>query len=360
MRPELHIRQQQGLTLVELMIALTLGLIVITALVVVFSSSNQNYRQNEALASLQDNARFALDAVSRDLAMAGYWGGVRPIDAGTNIQVSAAARPGVAKASAGGDCGPATQASGYDWLFDVATAIVFRNHLAGTAINADFTCLLPADIQPNTDVLMIRRVSGIPTLTIDTAGTQVPATANTVASRFYVKTNQNTGTLYRAVGAFSVSAPLDCPDSMGLSAPCPPTANPVQVYAYTPQIYYIRNHVKPGDGIPMLCRRYLDDTSSSTASMVEDCLAEGVENLQIEWGIDNGSSGVNYLFAPTPAQLESARMARIHILVRTTSQNVQGSNDAKSFILADFTSPSQAGVLRRAFTTTVQLKNFQP
>ena len=354
------IRQQQGLTLVELMIALTLGLIVIAALVAVFSSSNQNYRQNEALASLQDNARFALDALSRDLAMAGYWGGVRPIDAGTNIQVSAAARPGVSKASADGDCGPATQASGYDWLFDVATAIVFRNHLASTAINADFTCLLPADIQPDTDVLMIRRVSGVPVFTIDSTNTRAPSTGDTTANRFYVKTNQNIGTLYRAGTSFNLAAPLDCPDSMGISAPCPPTSYPAQVYAYTPQIYYIRNHVKPGDGIPMLCRRYLDDTSSSTARMVEDCLAEGVENLQIEWGIDNGSSGVNSLFAPTAAQLESARMARIHILVRTTKQNVQGSRDAKSFVLADYTSPSQAGVLRRAFTTTVQLKNFQP
>ena len=354
------IRQQQGLTLVELMIALTLGLIVIAALVAVFSSSNQNYRQNEALAGLQDNARFALDALGRDLAMAGYWGGVRPIDAGTNIQVSAAARPGVIKASADGDCGPATQASGYDWLFDVATSIVFRNHLATTTINADFTCLLPTEIQASTDVLMIRRVSGVPAFTIDSAGTRVPATADTAANRFYVKTNQNTGTLYRAVGAFSVSAPLDCPDSMGLSAPCPPTSAPVQVYAYTPQIYYIRNHLRTaGDGIPMLCRRFLDDTAS-TARMVEDCLAEGVENLQIEWGIDSGS-GVNYLFAPTVAQLESARMARIHILVRSTSKNTVGSRDAKTFQLADEVAQTFTdGVLRRAFTTTVQLKNFQP
>ena len=352
-------RSQHGLTLVELMIAMTLGLIVIAALVAIFTTSNQNYRQNEAIASVQDNARFALDALSRDLAMAGYWGGVRPADAALNIPVSAAARNAVAKASATGDCGPATQAADYFWLFDVSTPLVFRNHkdnnTGSTAVNADFSCLLPANVQADTDVLMIRRVSGSTALTDDGSG----AVGALTSGRFYVKTNQNSGALFQAGSSFDRSGPSDCPDSSGISAVCPPTSTPVQVYAYTPQIYYIRNYLRtPGDGLPILCRRYLDD-SVAPASMKEDCLAEGVENLQIEWGI--GAATVdNYLPNPSAAQLLKARTARIHIIVRATSKNVQASSDAKTFTLADYTSPTQGGVLRRAFTTTVQLKNFQP
>ncbi len=352
--------RQQGLTLIELMIALTLGLIAIAALVAVFMSSNLNYRQNEALATVQDNARFALDALSRDLAMAGYWGGVRPPDAALNLKVSAAASGAVAKASAAGDCGPATQAAGYYWLFDVGVALVFRNHTPNTpAIDLAFSCLLPASIQPDTDVLMIRRVSGEAALTVSGTTTVGATTAN----RFYVKTNQNSGSLFRAGSSFSLAGPADCPDSSGVSAVCQPSSAPVQVYAYTPQIYYIRNYLRSaGDGIPILCRRYLDDTTA-TPAMTEDCLAEGVENLQIEWGIGSSDTVDNYVSNPTPTQLEKARTARIHILVRASGKNSSGSSDAKTFTLADYSRTydpaTDARVLRRAFTTTVQLKNFQ-
>ncbi len=351
---------QRGLTLVELLIAMTLGLIVIGALVGIFVTSGQSYRQNEAIAALQDNARFALDSLGRDLAMAGYWGGVRPQDAGINIRVSALAGGSVAK-NATGDCGPAAQAANTFWLFDVGTPIVFRNHKATTALDADFSCLLPADVQADTDVLMIRRVSGVAVFTTDAAGTRTPATGQTTPGRLYVKTNQNIGALFLAGSSFNLADPADCPDGSGASEVCPPTSNPVQVYAYTPQLYYIRSYLRDRNEnpkIPILCRRYLDD-SASPPQMREDCLAEGVENLQIEWGI--GSRAVdNYVFAPTPDQLLKARTARIHILVRATSANVQGSNDAKTFTLADYESPSGRGVLRRAFSTTVQLKNLQP
>ncbi|MES2885823.1 MAG: PilW family protein [Pseudomonadota bacterium] len=365
--------RMQGLTLVELMIALTLGLIVIAALVAVFMGSNRNFRQNEALATMQDNARFALDALSRDLAMAGYWGGVRAIDAEISVRVSAAAAAAVAKASATGDCGPATQAASYHWLFDVATPLVFRNHTLGTAtISNDFRCLLPANIQPDTDVLMIRRVSAVDALP--------PIGAGLAANRFYVKTNRNIASLFRATSAtFDPTGPLDCPDSAGLSTACKPTeATPTQqVYAYTPQIYYIRSYLKSNadgtpiyDGLPILCRRYLNDTDTTLdyPAMVEDCLAEGVENLQIEWGISSdGSTVQNYVANPTAEQLLQARTARIHILVRSTSKNVQASNDVKSYVLADLGTPNAwtppadsppGPVLRRAFTTTVQLKNL--
>ncbi len=351
---------QRGLTLVELLIALTLGLIVVGALVAIFVSSNRSYQQNDALVAIQDNARFALDAISRDLAMAGYWGGVRPTDASLNIRVSADGRDDVPKATADGDCGPAAQDANTFWLFDVGVPIVFRNHLATTNLSGDFTCLSATNVQPMTDVLMIRRVSGESALTSDGA-TTVGATET---GRYYVKTSQNIGSLYRASGSFNLGGPTDCPDSGGISEACPPTSAPVQVYAYTPQLYYIRNFLRTaGDGLPVLCRRYLNDsdTAQPLPAMVEDCLAEGVENLQIEWGLDTGS-GLQYTFTPTPQQLLMARTARVHLLVRSTSKNVAGSDDAKTFSLADLTdfTPAAPGVLRRAFTTTVQLKNIRP
>ena len=339
-----QLRTQRGLTLVELLIASLLGLIVVGALVGVFVVGNQGYKQNEAIAQLQDNARFALDTLSRDLAMAGYWGGVRAADALTNVRVSSANAGSVAN-----DCRPSTAISDQLWLFRVETPIAFHNHATGLA-PLPFGCLNGDHLVADSDLLLIRRVSGV--------DARLPGEAGVVANRYFVKTNQNIGSLFRAGTTFDVAGPTDCPDGSGANAPCPPVDLPVQVYAYTPQLYYVRNWLRTvGDGLPVLCRRYLDDTAA-TAEMREDCFAEGVENLQIEWGI--GSSGVQqYSNAPTANDLRDARTARLHLIVRSVAPNVRASGDAKTFTLADYTSPALSGQLRRSYSTTVQLKNFQ-
>lgn len=347
---------QAGLTLVELMIALTLGLIIIAVVVGVFFSTSQNSRQNEALATVQDNARFALDAIGRDLAMAGYWGGVRPIDALLSIKVSADAR--AAAAGAIGSCGPAGEAADV-WLLDIAHPLQFRNHLS-----PQLPCLVSAGVQDNTDVLVIRRVSGVAAYSDDGSA----ATGTTVQGRFYVKTNQSVGALFRVGTSFNLGGPSDCPDQAGISETCKPVSAPVQVYAYTPQIYYVRSYLRDANEspkIPILCRRYLDDTVSPP-QMREDCLAEGVENLQIEWGIgrEGGKPVERYTSTPTEDELLQARTARVHVLVRSTGPNVQLSGDAKTFALGDlpasYSPTPTTGVVRRSFTTTVQLKNFHP
>ncbi|SEJ23743.1 PilW family protein [Nitrosomonas eutropha] len=75
-------RSQQGLTLVEMMVAMTIGLVLLGGVITVLTASQQTYRVNEALARMQENARYAFQLLSRDIRMAGYWGcgGVVPQD----------------------------------------------------------------------------------------------------------------------------------------------------------------------------------------------------------------------------------------------------------------------------------------
>lgn len=61
----------RGFTLIELMIALAVGLIVLGALVTVLFQTNQANRANTGAARIQENGRFALDLISRDLRLAG-------------------------------------------------------------------------------------------------------------------------------------------------------------------------------------------------------------------------------------------------------------------------------------------------
>jgi len=63
---------QRGLTLIEILVALTLSAFLIAGVIQLFIGSKQTYRGHDALSRIQENGRFALDAMSRDIRMAGY------------------------------------------------------------------------------------------------------------------------------------------------------------------------------------------------------------------------------------------------------------------------------------------------
>lgn len=63
---------QKGFSIVELMIALVIGLLLMTGVIQVFISSKQTYATNEAMARLQENGRFALEFIARSARIAGY------------------------------------------------------------------------------------------------------------------------------------------------------------------------------------------------------------------------------------------------------------------------------------------------
>ena len=60
-----------GLSLVELMVALVLGLLIVGAVIQVFTTTRLTYSVSEGLGRVQENARFAMEFLQRDLRMAG-------------------------------------------------------------------------------------------------------------------------------------------------------------------------------------------------------------------------------------------------------------------------------------------------
>ena len=69
-----YLRKQKGLTLIELMIAMVIGLLLLGGTVSMFISNKRVYREQESMGRLQENARFALAEVMHDIRMAGYTG----------------------------------------------------------------------------------------------------------------------------------------------------------------------------------------------------------------------------------------------------------------------------------------------
>ena len=66
------INKQIGMTLVEILLALVLGISLIAGVLNIFVSSNQSSRMLEGLSRLQENGRFALDFIGRDIRLAGH------------------------------------------------------------------------------------------------------------------------------------------------------------------------------------------------------------------------------------------------------------------------------------------------
>jgi len=66
----IHLRRQHGFTLIELMVAMVLGLLVAAGIVTVFASTSSSNKAQTQLARLQEEGRFAIARLSTDLRMA--------------------------------------------------------------------------------------------------------------------------------------------------------------------------------------------------------------------------------------------------------------------------------------------------
>jgi type IV pilus assembly protein PilW len=87
-QPNIAIRTHaSGLTLVELLVAVVMGLVLLAGVGTVFVANKQTYRLQEALARNQENGRFALTLLARDLRSAGYsgCGSMTPVEVGNTV-----------------------------------------------------------------------------------------------------------------------------------------------------------------------------------------------------------------------------------------------------------------------------------
>lgn len=64
-------RVEAGFSLIEMMVAMVLGLLVLGAAIAVFQSNQKTYRANEGLSRIQENARVAYEMITRDIRSVG-------------------------------------------------------------------------------------------------------------------------------------------------------------------------------------------------------------------------------------------------------------------------------------------------
>ncbi|MBF0369105.1 MAG: PilW family protein [Magnetococcales bacterium] len=61
-----------GFTLVELMVAMTLGLVLLTGIIRILQSNQDTYQLQEGVGEIQENGRFVLDFLAQDMRMTGF------------------------------------------------------------------------------------------------------------------------------------------------------------------------------------------------------------------------------------------------------------------------------------------------
>jgi len=317
--------RQVGFSVVELMIAMLLSMALAGAIIAVFVNNSYSFKQDENIGRMQDDARHALREIAFDLSMAGHYADLH--------------LPGTVQhdgdLTIGTDCGPSGEAN---WMYRATTtgtgeslSVTALDNATNTAVAAAHSCFTSGEILDGTDVVSIKRV----------AGAEAGALS---ANEAYLRTNGTVGVMFSGV------APTAPPVAV-----TPPRAD----WAFRPSIYYIRQFANtPGDNIPTLCRKVL---RGAGPSMTTECLATGIENLQIEYGIDttdNGQPNV-YLSNPTLTQMQDVVAARIFLVARTTEIDPRYQN-TKTYSVSnapDLT-PND-NFHRRVFSTNVSIQNIR-
>ena len=320
-----NIRNSAGFSIVEVMIAMALSLVLGAAVVTVFVNNSYSFNQDENVARMQDDARHALREIAFDISMAGHYAELHVPDA-------VAADGGL---SIGVDCGPSGEVN---WMYRTVEtgtgntlSIAGIDNATNAAVGAAHSCFQSGEVREGTDVVVIKRVVGAEATTL-------------AADKVYLRTNGTVGFL------FNGPAP---------AAPPTPVAPPMADWEYRPSIYYIRDFANaPGDELPTLCRKVL---AGAGPNMTTECLAAGIENLQIEYGIDTTEDGHPnvYLTSPTLNEIQSVVSARVLLLARTTEIDTRYTN-TKTYSLSNAANlvPNDS-FHRRVFSTSVSIQNIR-
>src|SRR5689334_16682729 len=71
-RPHRTVKREAGLTLVELMVSITLGLLVAMAAAALLLSSKSGYTAQDDVTRLQETGRYAIESITRAIRQAAY------------------------------------------------------------------------------------------------------------------------------------------------------------------------------------------------------------------------------------------------------------------------------------------------
>ena len=243
----LNIRKQTGLTLVELMVALAIGSFLMIGAIQIYNQSRQAFVINESIARVQETAQFAMDTIEADLRMASNWG--------RNSRGLA-----VEGRSIDGDENPTNLPQpdnncAADWVLNLALPIDGVNNGYG------LDCAATGGSQVDSDVITIRRASVSPV--------EEGELADVGEGRLMIQSTRIQGEIFEGTTIPGSFSPADS-----------------STHSLIVTSYYVSPTSTLIDGVPTLRRHRLVGGGVAGPRIVDEEVAPGVENLQIQLGID--------------------------------------------------------------------------
>ena len=318
-----NFKQQAGVTLVELMVALSIGSFLMIGAVQVYNQSRQAFVINESIARVQETAQFAMDTIEADIRMASNWGRHSRGSSVVGRSVTGDANPLTLAVPAG--CGAA-------WALDVSRPVQGNNN------NFALACGPVGGAQVNSDTVTTRRA----TVAVSSLPLQ--------AGRLYVQTTRIQGELFT-------------------DGTVPSAFDPVasETHALLVNTYYVAASSTLIPGVPTLRRKMLG-FAGGVPTIVDQEVAPGVENMQLQFGVDvDQDNTVDRYVNPGDAILDplavgfipGARVltARIWLVVRGISPEL-GIQDLRNYQPGDINLGVYTDAFRRMqVSKTILLRN---
>lgn len=315
-------KPQSGVSLVELLVSLAIGVILIGGALAVYISGRATYTLNETIARMQENATFALKYIERDVQLAGLWGTHNVVD---SIDGRALSNPiGGLPAN---DCAP-------NWSIQLAQYVEGANG----QVPAGWNCIDAGQYMAETDVLAVRRVEPTPIAALEDG-------------QMYVRTSlAPRGQIF-----------------IGNAEPGGFAAN-ARNFPLIANAYYVSSNSLSGGALaPVPALRRIELVDGGAAPTLRDTeIVAGVENLQVQFGIRPtvGATGAVAYVNPDSALLAPAAgntivSARVWILVRSETPE-PGFVDESTYTMGDvvFTPPAEFRDHRRLLVTrTIDIRN---
>lgn len=342
--------RQRGFTLAELMIAVAIGLLILAGMTTLFVNNSKAQTEIEKANRQVENGRYAVSLLAGDLRNAGYYGEFDP----TELATPAAVPDPCALTVAALKDGLALHVQGYD------------NATAGV-----LSCL--TDVRVGTDVLVVRhaRTCVAGAVNCDPVSAGGPYFQASLCANPFELDSGNADDHY-ALDASTASLTRhkrDCDQTAG-------SGTLAAIRKYETHIYFVANNDNSGDLIPTLKRAEIgtDSAGSLTVSVVP--MVEGIDNLQLEYGIDTNGDGVADLYSANPPAANGCAAAlcaaenwrnvvavKLNVLARNT-EATYSFTDGKSFVLGNKADGSANRVpaandhyKRHAFQAMVNLPN---
>lgn len=335
---------RSGFSLVEMLVAIVLGVGLLTLLLQLFISSKQNYTIQETLGRMQENARHAIESMTYDLRMAGFMGELQQHWFIANTNNAGPALP-VPTLAVGGECFSGGQIRWAVPFYPQGTRSSPK--IVGTDnSSANFTACVTS-YRAATDIISAHYVGPDP---LAPAGL---APIATVPNGIYLKSNLTTSYLFTCNAAGC--EPTDWPAAITTAQTLTTAVYPVRAATYYVDTFNNLNRVR---------------LNNNTAD--QEIVAEGIISMQVEYGTDPDlatadvtgparryvtAATLNNFNAPGQwANWTSIRTVRIWLLLSTLKDDPTYSGPT-SYTLAGQVVSANTRQRHQLFVTTIAVRN---